>query len=712
MTYAEHLALMTQALVDVARHGQHDLAGPELDIALLSRRNVLELLTTVHESLTGLGLRREISRISDLEAHPVEALGQSLRRHPRPDLDHAPSDALLLPATTPAGIAWREAGRHALLAHHHWTTGHGTEPDHATTWAGVADVAAICRQLAVLDVELADTLHTAGRQPRARILVARSAADLPATHRRLAEFLDAAENIRPERLGHLATAIARCTLIARDQLPPGDPTATALRGELREHARLLQRVTERPGGLVSLEPGDLRSLRQAVEAFQGARRHGPGLAADRRLLADYVDAIGVSTRALSGVVNRSIGGRRWLVPDRGTSLLEPAWIRLRPSAPAPYPVLALRAADAHGDVLRDCVAGWLAPSAPAQVRAVLAQAAGRVVAHALSAEEGTEAGGDGGPDDAAGRVGAQIGHRVSHPCLDSGARGGRVLAAGVGPVVLERLAQRNEQGRLDTVRAEVAQQRGLIPGPWQLDGDGLADAVAGDRHVASEAVEVVDHDLLHRGGRLLRGVRAPGIGGGLLQFECEVEDAGAHGVEYADVDVRRGEGVRGDKGHPRSDRRGDPSTSHQRAGRADRVRRPRQQPILVLTHLLQLGHRVDQPLIEEAAAPLRRKVQGLDGYVLGLLPMWTDKVARHHELEGPPVGRQRDGGRVSAELMVDPLVQRRRVGAGSDYLQLAEQDGDGDGVAGCAVDEVLDQGHPARVAASSDSFRAPLRCPR
>jgi hypothetical protein len=424
MTYAEHLVAMTASLVDVARHGQHDLTGPELDIALLSRGNVLELLTTVHTSLTGLGLRSDIPRIGDLEAHPVEALGRSLRRHPRPRLEHAPSDALLLPATTPAGVAWREAGRHALLAHHHWTDGEGVDLDQATTWAGVADVAALSRQLAVLDGELADILGAAGGRwtpiagvlaraatsglgvaaretarlsasgpvgdagpdrvavprPRVRILVARSAADLPVTHRRLAGFLDAAENIRPERLGHLATAIARCALIARDQLPAGDPVATALRGELREHARLLHRVTERPGGLVSLEPGDLRSLRQAAEALQGARRHAQGLAGDRRLLADYVDAIGAGTRALSAAVSRSIGGRRWLVPDRGTSLLEPAWIRLRPSAPAPSPVLALRAAEAHCDVLREVVAGWLTPSAPVQVRAVLARGSGRVVA--------------------------------------------------------------------------------------------------------------------------------------------------------------------------------------------------------------------------------------------------------------------------------------------------------------------------------------------
>src|SRR5690606_7488428 len=73
--------------------------------------------------------------------------------------------------------------------------------------------------------------------PRRRILIARRPADLPVVQRRLTEFLNGAQNLRPERLGTLATAIGRCALLVGDQFPAADPTATALRGELHEHAR-------------------------------------------------------------------------------------------------------------------------------------------------------------------------------------------------------------------------------------------------------------------------------------------------------------------------------------------------------------------------------------------------------------------------------------------------------------------------------------------
>jgi hypothetical protein len=423
MTYAEHLTAMTRALVDVARHGQQDLTDAEVDVALVARRGVLELLSTVHADLTGHRPHRGVVRIGELEAHPVQALGQALARHPRPAAEVAPSDAFLAPATSPAGQAWQQVARHALVAHHHWTAGDATPADEATAWAGVADLAAIARQLTVLDVELADVLSgrgprraeaasglaraatsgvgVAGREtarlaaagpiadagpdrgaasasaPGRRILVARSGADLLATLHRFAEFLDGAVNVRPERLPHLAAAIARCALIARDLLPRADPSATALRCELHEHARLLREATTRPGSVVSLEPGDLRPLRQAAEAYQGARRHAAALGTDRRLLAGYLDALAGSTQALAAVVERSVATRRWLVPDHTTSLMEPVWTRWRAGDPVPYPVLAVRAAADHADTLRTVAAAWPRPSAPAQVRAVLARASGR-----------------------------------------------------------------------------------------------------------------------------------------------------------------------------------------------------------------------------------------------------------------------------------------------------------------------------------------------
>jgi hypothetical protein len=83
VTYAEHLSLMTRALVDVARHGQHQLTDAERDVALFSRRVVLDLLTGVHTDLTGLQGSSGVPRIDDLEAHPVAALDRALARHPR-----------------------------------------------------------------------------------------------------------------------------------------------------------------------------------------------------------------------------------------------------------------------------------------------------------------------------------------------------------------------------------------------------------------------------------------------------------------------------------------------------------------------------------------------------------------------------------------------------------------------------------------------------
>ena len=418
MSYASELGQLARALVDVALTAQRDLA--EFPVALVARRSVLELLTAVHQDVTGVQVVPGVTQLGDVERHPVAALGEALARHPRPTLPFSPTDAMIVEVTSEAGAAWRRVARHALLAQHHWLAGDGPEPDPTTRWTGVADLAAISRQLAVLDVQLAERLDdagprwqrtarllgfaatsglgTAGREvarlaaagpvaeagpdrsaasgPGRRVLVARSGADLPHTLRRLVEFLDGAHLVLPQRLPHLATGIARCALLARDQFPADDPTARPLRAELREHARLLHQATARPGGITCLEPGDGRPLRQAAEAYQGLARHAGALRGDPALLADYVDALAASTQALAGVVDRSIGRGCWLVPDRGTSLVESAWTPLRRGSQPPGPVLAVRAASRHAPVLRDAATAWRRPSASEQVRAVVTLAAG------------------------------------------------------------------------------------------------------------------------------------------------------------------------------------------------------------------------------------------------------------------------------------------------------------------------------------------------
>ena len=411
MTYAEHLTAMTRALVEAARHDQHTLTGPEIDVALIARRGVLDLLVTVHIDLTGIDPGAVGAQVRDLEVHPVAVLGRALVRHPRPTVSHPPSDALVLLATTPAGHAWREVARHAVLAAHHWESGAAQAVPDATVWTGIADIAAIARQLAVIDVELAEVLrHTGDRSATASVLgeaatsglgvaaretsrlaahgplaatgpdrqapsdrrpavvIARRAADLPATQHRLREFLDDANQVRPERLPLLATALARCALVVRDQLPATDPQARALRAKLREHARLLRGATARTGSMTSIDPGDARPLRQAAEAYQGIQRHGRALAADRSLVAQYLAALGDSTKALADLASRSIASKRWLVPEVTASRTAPVWAPLRPGAAMPHPVLAVRAAAAHADTLRETTETWLLPTAPAMLR--------------------------------------------------------------------------------------------------------------------------------------------------------------------------------------------------------------------------------------------------------------------------------------------------------------------------------------------------------
>jgi hypothetical protein len=403
VSYDEHLQQMTRMLTDLARAGRIDLTEAEVDIALTARRSVLDLLTAVHAETTGLGRTRGPTRIGDLEAHPVAALGQALAQHPRPVLDHAPSDALSRRTETAVGETWRQIARHAMLAGHHWTAGRGPTPDEATRWKSVSDIAATSGLLAALDHRLAEAIErvapdrvtviaalrrgtTSGlgvsarettrlsaagpiaaagpdrsATPAARpaVLVARSAAELPATQRRLAALL-ATGRVRAERLPPLATAIATCGLRIRDGIAVDDPVWSAVRSELTEHARLLDRAAVRSGRLVSIDaaaratglrPPPEPELSQAGEAYRGLQRFGLLPGSDRHVLGDYVQALADSTRALSEAVDRAIADGRWLVPDPAASPGDPVWASLRPTTPAPAAVKAVRMAAARADTL-------------------------------------------------------------------------------------------------------------------------------------------------------------------------------------------------------------------------------------------------------------------------------------------------------------------------------------------------------------------------
>jgi hypothetical protein len=186
-------------------------------------------------------------------------------------------------------------------------------------------------------------------------VAARSVNDLPETQRQLATLLRGAQHVRPERLAQLATAIARCCQTTAGTIALRDPAWAPVRQALGEHARLLHGATARTGRIVSVSPGDLLPVRQAAEALQGLRRYGPPNPRGGSLLADYVDGLAEATHALDQAVTRAVTTGRWLAPDSTTDLMEPVWAPIRPKAPMPTTVRAVRSASRHADVLHDLV---------------------------------------------------------------------------------------------------------------------------------------------------------------------------------------------------------------------------------------------------------------------------------------------------------------------------------------------------------------------
>ena len=173
MTFTDDLHATVAALTQLAVRGSDHLTPRELDIALIGRAAVLDLLTDLHRDLTGIRPRRTHVTAAEIQAHPVAALAAALRQHPRPRTGRAPSDVLAEPATSVAGQAWRDVARHAILAAHAWSTErHAPAEEGGQAWGGIADVAAIAGVLADLDADLAAAAtHMTGRTAAADALL-------------------------------------------------------------------------------------------------------------------------------------------------------------------------------------------------------------------------------------------------------------------------------------------------------------------------------------------------------------------------------------------------------------------------------------------------------------------------------------------------------------------------------------------------------------
>src|SRR4051794_20911799 len=251
-TYRAHL-LGTATALYLAARTEHTLSLDDLDIVLSARRAVLDLLVAVHTDLTGLPENVRPLHPHHLESHPVEALGRALRRYPRPAGQLSPTEVALATPASAAGVAWQQAARHAVVAHHVWTAGVGEPLSPGARWAGMADVASLADALARLDLGLLLTtaedprcpaftstlrggLHQAlgvaaretlrlaaqgelpdvgpdrAQLPALEVAPVRTAADLPRAEQRLAVLLEHGGRLRPERFPVLAALHAKACL--------------------------------------------------------------------------------------------------------------------------------------------------------------------------------------------------------------------------------------------------------------------------------------------------------------------------------------------------------------------------------------------------------------------------------------------------------------------------------------------------------------------
>lgn len=385
---------------------------------LSGRRALLGLLQTLHQDLTGIADTLLTIRPHDIEAHPVESLGRALRRYSRPPGALAPTDVALATPASEAGLAWQCVARHAAVAEHAWATGESERFEPDMQWAGIADVASLADVLTRLDVGLMvwaaaepdrralsdtlkhgvylalvvcarETLLLASRGPlpdvgpdriplpSLQILPVRSHAELPLAQLRLATLLERGGLIRPERFPPLAALQAKaCLLLAQtldcpQAVAPRAVSTRALIAALRRHANALTAATARRSSIAGYVPGDGRPVRQAAEISRMLQVDPHVIVADEGLLADVVQGVAGTTRALSTAASRALESGTWMVPNSRSSAPEPLWQAWTRNDPLPAPVAAIRKAAALSVDLINA----LTPPRPALADAVTARAA-------------------------------------------------------------------------------------------------------------------------------------------------------------------------------------------------------------------------------------------------------------------------------------------------------------------------------------------------
>ena len=359
----------------------------------------------MHRDVTGSAQRFTPRHVAEAERNPVGLLGRLLADAPRL-APIAPTDALAVPAASPAGRRWQDVTRAATLAAQSWHHAGGGRPlgEH-TTRLELGDLAALTQGVLAATDDLTDALRRAGRAttadtldqvrssglgiaadqtrrhaeagplppltgphppPPRRPLPVRGPGDLPAAFGRLTHLTATAPVLRPRDVELIAQTIAAAAHHAAQTLTTvggrGAPGDVALAEVLHRHADLLARATDSTRRLATIEIADPRPVAQAQAIHQhlaAARRTGTPLAADvaRAVAAELPDL----ATALDATTRRQIDRGTWLTPTDGHTPGRPAWTRAR-DGDEPRLVGALRAAHQH---LHDPA---LAPLLPRPVR--------------------------------------------------------------------------------------------------------------------------------------------------------------------------------------------------------------------------------------------------------------------------------------------------------------------------------------------------------
>lgn len=386
MTYREHMHGLASALAELVRDGAS--VGPQdLDLALSSHANLLNLLKVVHEKVTGLAKPLHGTVLSSVDKHPVAVLGLALKQFPV----IAPLSLTDVVRQQPLDVTaarWRHLARHAALAFHEWTTADPALLPRSSdeAWAEVADLAALSEGLHAVTRDLAASARDAGRTdvahrlrdaadagisvaaqstaqlaalgpldhgadlrplPERKVLVVRQVEHLGRGLDRLELLMKTSTEVSPQQIQLVARMLASATELAGASLSV-HAGHDGLAAALDKQTEALDLVASAPRRLASLEgdPAVVEQANQVHRLLSEARRAGQLL--PEHVALDVAREAGAATRMLNLTTSRMVESKRWYSPSENVDAGQDGWGPALKAAEEPTLVRRARAAGLRG----------------------------------------------------------------------------------------------------------------------------------------------------------------------------------------------------------------------------------------------------------------------------------------------------------------------------------------------------------------------------